>query len=109
MKIRRAFGLLDDGTAWEGVPVYPVTSLALEKTMKANQWTTDDNGLTISAFVSWHAAKRAGVPIPERFEDFQSCAIAADFEADDVDPTTVRSQTRTWNANSSGETTPTTD
>lgn len=95
MKIRRAFGLLDDGTTWEGVPVTPATSIQLEKSMKANQWTTDDNALTVSAFMSWHAAKLAGVKVPEWAQFLQS-AVHADIEVHDLsDPTTYRDGIRT--------------
>lgn len=90
MKIRRAYGLLDDGTTWEGIPVTPATSMQLEKSMKANNWNTDDNGLTLSTFMSWHAAKLAGVTVPERWEQFLASAVQADIQVDELDPTTVR-------------------
>lgn len=95
MQIRTAYGLLDDGTSWENVPVRPVTSLQLERTMKANQWTTDDNGLTIAAFMSWHAARHHGVPVPDSWDEFTKCAVEADIRREDVDPTEVRQQIRT--------------
>lgn len=51
---------LEDGTAFSGVRVTFQSRRALERTMKAQGWSTDDNVFTISAFLAWHASKKAG-------------------------------------------------
>lgn len=102
MIVRTAYGLLEDGTTWENVPVRPVTFLQLEKTMKANQWDSDTNPLTIAAFMSWHAAKTHGVPVPEKWADFTASALEADIKREDTDPTKVRTAIRTSGPSKAG-------
>lgn len=93
MKMKLAYGALNDGTTWEGVPVTPATNVQLEKTSRANNWDTDHNSMTMEAFLSWHAAKLAGVDVPP-WEEFLTTAETATIEIEDVSPTHARQSMR---------------
>ena len=105
MKIKRAYGALTDGTTWDGVPVTPATSVQLEKTMRASNWDADHNPMTMEIFMSWHAAKLAGVNVGP-WEDFPTTAEHASIEVDDLDPTTARQAMRLSGPRAPGITSP---
>lgn len=62
MAIARTYAAaeLEDGTTYEDVRVVFQDRRQLEKSMKANGWTSDAHTFTITAFLVWHAGKRTG-------------------------------------------------
>lgn len=72
-----AFGRLDTGEAWDAEPILLADRLAMERAARANQWTPQGYAITIGAFLSWHASKRAGHHTLT-FEEFLAHAADAD-------------------------------
>lgn len=79
-------GELPDGTTWDELPVPVATRIQWEKTARVQKWTHETHPLTLSAFVSWHASKRAGIH-DLTFEQFIDVALDADINQGSSDAT----------------------
>ena len=75
------YATLTDGTRWDGVPIMLRTRIAWEKTAKHNGWNHETNMFTAGAFLSWHAARAAGLhDLP--WDQFVELAIDANVTKD---------------------------
>lgn len=81
-------GELPDGTTWEQLPVPVATRIQWEKTARVQKWSHETHPLTLSAFVSWHASKRAGIH-DLTWEEFSDVALVADIDQGGNDETTT--------------------
>lgn len=84
MAIARTYAAveLEDGTTYEGVRVTFQTRRQLEKTMKAQQWTSETHAFTIAAFMAWHAGKREGQH-DLSWDDFYEQLVECELEQPD--------------------------
>lgn len=75
---------LTDGATYSDVRVTLASKLQLERSMKANKWSTADNDFTIGAFLAWHAGKTAGKHALT-WEEFLDAVVDAGVTAADTD------------------------
>lgn len=52
---------LKSGDTWANVRVTLPTKIALERSARANKWQAEGDEFTMQAFMSWHAARLAGL------------------------------------------------
>lgn len=91
-----ASGELSDGTTWEDVPVTVATRVQAEQTGHTKKWSLETHSMTMSSFMSWHAAKARGIH-SLTWEQFCTEAVSADVDnklsTDDDDPEETPTQT----------------
>lgn len=80
-----AYGELPDGTTWEGVRVVLADRIALDRSARANGWNVEAQQQTVAAYLSWQAARRTGVTVPDWAEFLRTAVDAAVTEDEPAD------------------------